>query len=50
MTMAATLPVNSKVTVMVARSVGKREEAHSIKEAEGGHDDNNDNEGPPLYK
>jgi hypothetical protein len=35
MTMAATLPVNSKVAVMVARSVGKREGAHPIKEAEG---------------
>jgi hypothetical protein len=47
MTMTATLPVDSKVAVMVARSVGKREGAHPIKEAERGHDNNNDNEGLP---
>jgi hypothetical protein len=48
MTMAATLPVDSKVAVTVARSVGKREGAHPIKEAKGGHNDNNDNKSPPL--
>jgi hypothetical protein len=48
MTMAATSPVNSKVVVTVARLVGKHEGAHPIKEANGGHDDDNDNEGLPL--
>jgi hypothetical protein len=48
MTMAATSPVNSKVAVTVARLVGECEGAHSIKEAEGGHNDNNDNEGLQL--
>jgi hypothetical protein len=48
--MAATSPVDTKVAVMVARLVGKHEGAHSIKEAEGGHEDNNDNKGPPLYE
>ncbi len=48
--MAATSPVDSKVAVTVARSVGKREGAHPIKEAEGGHEDDNDNKGPPLQK
>jgi hypothetical protein len=50
MTMAATLPVDSKVAVTVARLGGKREGAHPIKEAKGGHKDNNDNVGLPLYK
>ena len=48
--MAATSPVDSKVAVTVARLVGKHERAHPIKEAEGGHDNDNDNEGPPLLK
>ncbi len=50
MTMAATSPVDFKVAVTVERSVGKHEGAHPIKEAKGGHDNNNDNKGPPLYK
>ncbi len=46
--MAATLPVDSKVVVMVARVVGKHEGAHSIKEAKGGHNNDNDNKGLQL--
>ncbi len=48
--MTATSPVDYKVAVTVARLVGKHEGAHSIKEAKGKHDNDNDNEGLPLKK